>query len=99
MTTAEVNQRMTDASARLEKIEDRFKAGKMTEERYHEMRQRILDQTPDFEVFEPNAFFATAIGQQKLIKAVLADDVKRQVLSNTNFARRVPKGQTPNLGP
>ena len=36
--------------------------------------------------FEPNAFFATAIGQKRLIEYVNAVNFRRQVLSNPNFA-------------
>ncbi|RAV22199.1 hypothetical protein [Paenibacillus contaminans] len=42
--------------------------------------------------FEPNAFFATAIGQKKLIDYANAANFRRQVLSNTNFARKFESG-------
>ena len=42
--------------------------------------------------FEPNAFFATAIGQKRLIEYVNAVNFRRQVLSNPNFAVKYEKG-------
>lgn len=42
--------------------------------------------------FEPNAFFATAIGQQRLIDYVHAVNFRRQVLSNADFALPYEKG-------
>lgn len=44
------------------------------------------------EFFEPNAFFATAIGQKQLIEYANAAAFRRQVLSNPNFAKRYEKG-------
>lgn len=42
--------------------------------------------------FEPNAFFATAIGQKRLIEYVNAVNFRRQVLSNPNFATKYEPG-------
>jgi len=39
------------------------------------------------EFFNPDAYFATAIGQKRLVEYVLAEGFKRQVLSNPDFAR------------
>lgn len=44
--------------------------------------------------FEPNAFFATAIGQKRLIDYVNAAKFRREVLSNPNFAQKYEKGMT-----
>lgn len=47
--------------------------------------------------FEPNAFFATAIGQKRLIEYANAAMFRREVLSNTNFAKKYEKGvEVPN---
>lgn len=43
--------------------------------------------------FEPNAYFATAIGQKRLIDYIQAVDFRRQVLSNPNFARPIKEGE------
>lgn len=43
-------------------------------------------------IFEPNAFFATAIGQKRLIEYANAVSFRRQVLSNPNFAQKFEKG-------
>jgi hypothetical protein len=45
------------------------------------------------QMFEPNAFFATAIGQKRLIEYANAAHFRRQVLSNTNFARKLKEGE------
>lgn len=42
--------------------------------------------------FEPNAFFASAIGQKQLIEYVNAVKFRREVLSNPNFATAHEKG-------
>jgi hypothetical protein len=42
--------------------------------------------------FEPNAYFATAIGQKRLIDYIHAVTFRRQVLSNPDFARPFYKG-------
>lgn len=42
--------------------------------------------------FEPNAFFASAIGQKRLIDYVHAVNFRRQVLSNPDFAVKFVKG-------
>lgn len=42
--------------------------------------------------FEPNAYFATAIGQKRLIDYIHAVDFRRKVLTNTDFARPYVKG-------
>jgi hypothetical protein len=42
--------------------------------------------------FEPNAFFATAIGQKQLIEYANAAKFRREVLSNPNFAQKYEKG-------
>lgn len=42
--------------------------------------------------FEPNAFFASAIGQKRLIDYVHAVNFRRQVLSDTDFAVKYTKG-------
>lgn len=42
--------------------------------------------------FEPNAYFASAIGQKRLIDYVHAVTFRRQVLSNPDFARPFYKG-------
>lgn len=47
--------------------------------------------------FEPNAFFATAIGQKQLIDYVQAVQFRRKVLSNPNFAQRYERGM--EIGP
>lgn len=44
--------------------------------------------------FEPNAFFASAIGQKRLIDFVHAADFRRQILSNQDFAIPFKKGMT-----
>jgi hypothetical protein len=45
--------------------------------------------------FEPNAYFATALGQKKLIEYGNAVKFRREVLSNPNFAEKFVPGQTP----
>ncbi|CAM4097106.1 hypothetical protein L1N85_10655 [Paenibacillus alkaliterrae] len=45
--------------------------------------------------FEPNAYFATALGQKKLIEYGNAVKFRREVLSNPNFAEKFIPGQTP----
>lgn len=45
--------------------------------------------------FEPNAFFASAIGQKKLIEYGNAVKFRREVLSNPSFAQKYVPGQTP----
>ncbi len=47
--------------------------------------------------FEPNAFFATAIGQKQLIQYIHAVNFRRQVLTNSKFARKLKEGETPEL--
>lgn len=42
--------------------------------------------------FEPNAFFASAVGQKRLIEYANAVNFRRQVLSNPNFAIPYEKG-------
>lgn len=42
--------------------------------------------------FNTNAFFATGIGQQRLLDYVHAVDFRRKVLSNPNFAQKYEKG-------
>lgn len=49
------------------------------------------------EFFEPNAFFATAIGQKQLIDYVQAAQFRRKVLSNPSFTRSYVKGM--EVGP
>jgi hypothetical protein len=44
------------------------------------------------EMFEPNAFFATAIGQKQLIDYANSAKFRGQVLSNPNFAQKYEKG-------
>lgn len=44
------------------------------------------------QMFEPNAYFATAVGQKQLIEYVNAAAFRREVLSNTNFAKKYEKG-------
>lgn len=46
------------------------------------------------EFFEPNAYFATAVGQKQLIEYVNAAAFRREVLSNPNFAQKYKKGMT-----
>lgn len=47
--------------------------------------------------FEPNAYFATAIGQKRLIDYVNSAKFRREVLSNENFAKKFEEGmQIPN---
>lgn len=46
----------------------------------------------DENFFEPNAFFASAIGQKRLIEYVHAVNFRRQVLSNSKFAQKFEKG-------
>ncbi|MFK7695664.1 hypothetical protein ACI5FR_22885 [Paenibacillus sp. HJGM_3] len=51
----------------------------------------------DENFFEPNAFFATAIGQKRLIEYIHSVNFRRQVLTNPNFARKYEKGmEIPN---
>lgn len=47
--------------------------------------------------FEPNAYFATAIGQKQLIDYVQAVQFRRKVLSNPEFAVKYEKGM--DIGP
>lgn len=42
--------------------------------------------------FEPNAYFATAIGQRRLIDYIQAAQFRRKVLSNPDFAVKFEKG-------
>lgn len=42
--------------------------------------------------FEPNAYFATAVGQKRLIEYVNAAKFRREVLSNPRFAQKYEKG-------
>lgn len=42
--------------------------------------------------FEPNAYFATAIGQKRLIEYVNSVNFRKQVLTNANFAKKYEKG-------
>lgn len=51
------------------------------------------------EMFEPNAYFATAIGQQRLIDYIHAASFRKQVLTNPRFARKYDPGMDiPNNG-
>lgn len=43
-------------------------------------------------LFEPNAYFATAIGQKRLIEYANAVKFRREVLSNPSFATKYTKG-------
>lgn len=43
-------------------------------------------------LFEPNAYFSTAIGQKRLIEYVNAVKFRKDVLSNPNFAQKYEKG-------
>lgn len=45
------------------------------------------------ELFEPNAFFATAQGQRQLIDYIHAVKLRREVLSNPNYARKIESGE------
>jgi hypothetical protein len=45
-------------------------------------------------MFEPNAFYATAIGQKKLIEYVNAATFRKQVLTNGDFAKKYEKGMS-----
>lgn len=44
------------------------------------------------EMFEPNAFFATGVGQKRLIDYISAVKFRRELLSNADFARKFEKG-------
>ncbi|KIL35874.1 hypothetical protein SD71_10815 [Cohnella kolymensis] len=44
--------------------------------------------------FEPNAFYASAIGQKRLVDYVHAVKFRREVLSNPEFANKFVKGMT-----
>lgn len=44
-------------------------------------------------LFEPNAYFATAIGQKRLIEYANSVKFRREVLSNPNFAKPFTKGE------
>ncbi|RCW44213.1 hypothetical protein [Paenibacillus prosopidis] len=48
--------------------------------------------------FEPNAFFASALGQKKLIEYGNAVNFRREVLSNPQFARPYVPGKSPAPG-
>lgn len=62
-----------------------------TEDINEQMRQRgRLKEGETF--FEPNAFFATAIGQKRLIEYANATKFRREVLSDPNFAQKYEKG-------
>ncbi|MCM3746514.1 hypothetical protein M3223_04015 [Paenibacillus pasadenensis] len=52
------------------------------------------------EFFEPNAFFASAQGQRQLIDYIHAVKLRREVLNNPNYARKIEKGEkvTPGRG-
>jgi len=44
------------------------------------------------DMFEPNAYFATAIGQKRLIDYISAVKFRKEVLDNSDFARKYVKG-------
>jgi hypothetical protein len=51
-----------------------------------------INQQVGREMFEPNAFFASAIGQQRLNDYIHAVAFRRKVLSNTDFAVKYEEG-------
>lgn len=51
-----------------------------------------INERLDRNFFEPNAYFATAIGQKRLIEYANAVKFRRDVLSNPNFAMKYEKG-------
>src|SRR5690606_14557172 len=44
------------------------------------------------EMFDPNAYFATAVGQKRLIDYISAVKFRKEVLDNSDFARKFVKG-------
>src|SRR5690625_736350 len=52
----------------------------------------------DYDLFEPNAYFATALGQRRTLQYVLADRAKKEVLDNPSFARIVTGERVGQLG-
>jgi hypothetical protein len=51
----------------------------------------------DFDFFEPNAFFATAEGQRRVLNYVIGESVKKDILKNPLFARKIKKDDSFSL--
>ena len=66
--------------------------------RKYEGSAEDVNELLDAEVFNPNAYFATAIGQKQLIEYVQAESFKRAVLNNPKFAVPYKKGMTVDKG-
>lgn len=62
-------------------------------ERQYKGSVEDINEKAERTIFEPNAYFATAIGQKRLIEYVNAVNFRRQVLTNENFARKLADGE------
>jgi hypothetical protein len=65
---------------------------KILGKRKYEGSAEEINQQAGREIFNPNAFFSTGVGQQRLIDYVHSVDFRRQVLSNPKFAQKFEKG-------
>lgn len=65
--------------------------GLMKERQYKGSVEDINEQSGR-EIFQPNAYFATAIGQKRLIDYVQAVKFRKDILSNPDFAVKYKKG-------
>lgn len=66
--------------------------------RKYEGSAEDVNELLDKDVFQTNAYFATAVGQKQLIEYIAAESFKRQVLSDKRFAVPYKKGMEVQKG-
>lgn len=65
---------------------------KILNERQYKGSVEDINEQAGRDIFEPNAYFATAVEQKRLIEYVNAAKFRREVLSNPRFAQKYEKG-------